>query len=110
MDQKRISRQRARDRKWITSGLLKGIKYKNKLYRKYVKLTNDVKRPIYKQYRNILTKCLRKSESNYYKTLINEKKKNLYSLWEIFGPIINPNKRKKIQKYNKNRRTPSIYK
>ena len=95
---KRLSRLRAKDKKWITIGLLKSIKHKNALYKKYIKRPTEENRNKYKRYRNILNKCLRQSEKNYYIKEINENKKNLSTLWRIFGPMINPNKTKKSRR------------
>ena len=92
---KKVSRKRCKDKKWITKGLLKSITHKNLLFRKYIHTPNEINHDKYKKYRNLLTKCLRKAESNYYTNLINHNKKNLYALWKIFGPVVNPQKNKK---------------
>ncbi len=90
----RQSRARAKDKRWITDGLKTSIHHKNKLFGKF-KLSPDQYRCEYTRYKNILTKCIRRTEEEYYKNLINSEKQNLHTPWNIFGSIINPKKIKK---------------
>ena len=46
---------------------------------------------------------LRKAEAEYQKGKIDQEKKNIKALWEIYGPIINPGKTKKGQGYKEGR-------
>jgi hypothetical protein len=94
---KRISRKRSKDKKWVTNGLLKCIHYKNKLYRSYLHNPSLANKVIYTKYRNALTKCLRKAEDSYYAKLIDDNKKNIRAMWQIFGPIIKNKKSDKIK-------------
>ena len=94
---RRISRKRIKDKKWITGGLIKSIKHKNKLYKNYLNNPNETNKTKYCKYKNILTKCLRKAQDTYYSSLIDENKKNVRAIWKIFGPIVNPNKVRKTK-------------
>ena len=99
--QKRLSRKRAKDRKWMTSALRKSTDHKNKLYKKRKLRPTDNNKRKYKQYRNILTSCLRTAEETYYTNLIQEGKNNLKQLWTTVGDIINPSKLRRTNKINK---------
>ena len=58
-------------------------------------------RETYITYKNCLTTCLRAAEEAYYLELIDREKKNVRKLWQIFGPIVKPSKRKKSAKITK---------
>ena len=89
-----LSRKRAKDKPWLTAGLKKSIRHKADLYSKFLNHPTTEKKEKYITYKNILTTVLRKAEANFYKEKIDKKKKNIRSLWQIYGPIINPNKTK----------------
>jgi len=89
-----LSRKRMKDKKWITPGIRKSINRKSYLYRSFLREPTDTNKENYRKYRNILTNVMRKAQEMYYRCLINDKKKNLKALWEIFSPIINPQKSK----------------
>ena len=92
---KQLSRQRAKDKPWLTTGLRKSIRHKAKLYSKYLNHPTTEIKEKYLTYKNSLTTILRKAEANYYLEKIDQKKKNIRALWQIYGPIIHPNKTKK---------------
>ena len=94
----RLSRKRAKDKRWITDGIKKSINHKNKLFSKYFLKPSTENKEKYAKYKNILTDCIRKAEDEYYKNLINSEKQNLHTLWNIFGSIVNPRKIKKDNK------------
>jgi exonuclease III len=94
----KLSRKRAKDKKWITEGLKISIKHKHKLFNNLILKPNPTNKTTYSNYRNILTDCIRKAEENYYKNLINSEKQSLHTLWNIFGSIINPQKIKQKNK------------
>ncbi len=89
---KKLSRNRSKDKKWITSGLKAIIFHKDILYKKYLLKPTPVNELQYLTFRNILTTCLRKAEESYYKDLITYGNQNLHKLWNIFDKIINPPK------------------
>ena len=51
---------------WITKGLLKSIKKKNKLYKNYICNRSNSQLAKYKTYKNKLTLLLRTAEKQYY--------------------------------------------
>ena len=98
---KTLSRKRAKDKIWITAGLKQSVKKKAELYRKYLNHPTVENKQAYTSFKNCLTKLLRKAEADYYLEKVDAKKKNIRSLWQIFGPIINPGKAKKSNKIEK---------
>ena len=99
---KRLSRNRAKDKKWITTNLRNCIKYRDNLYKKYLSRPTPENKEIHALYRNMLTSCLREAEDNYYKELIKNENKTLFKLWNIFGSVINPTKMKKHNNISSN--------
>ena len=74
---------------WLTRGILKSIKTKNKLY------LHAKRNPLYKskyvQYRNKLTTILRKAKQHYNINTLNEVKNDSKKLWTHLNSIIKPN-------------------
>ena len=71
---------------WITRGIKKSIKVKNKL------LMNGEKNR-YKQYRNSITRLVRISKREYLQTYFENNMTNMKKTWDGFNSLIN-NKRK----------------
>ncbi len=74
---------------------------KDRLFKAYKLNPTATNRSKHTCYKNILITCLRRAEDNYYKELVSKEKHNLYTLWKIFGDIINPLKAKKINYIDK---------
>ena len=51
---------------WLSRGLIKSIKRKSKLYKRYLNVPNDVNEVSYKKYKNKLNHSLRIAKRNYY--------------------------------------------
>ena len=98
---KKLSRNRAKDKHWMTTGLRKIIVNKNRLYKKSLLKPTSENIKEYKQYRNITTTCLRKAEENYFLSITDKEKQNLSTLWNLVGDIINPNKIKRQTRIDK---------
>ena len=77
---------------WLTEGLMKCIKVKNKLYKERVKSPTPLRIEIYKRYRNKLNSILRATEKGYYETLFQKNKSNLRKSWQIIKYIIGKHK------------------
>jgi hypothetical protein len=92
---KKLSRNRAKDKKWMTYGLRKSIDNKNRLYKKSITKPSEENKAIYRKYKKTLVGCLRKAEELYYFNLLNTEKKNLNMMWDTIGKIVNPAKVKK---------------
>ena len=93
-----VSRKREKDKKWITKGLRKSCSTKSRLYKRYVCNHTPLNKQKFTKYRNLLTKLCKVSQENYYKNLLSETKSNIKKLWDVFGSIINPNKKKRANK------------
>ena len=98
---KTLSRKRAKDKIWMTASLKQAVLKKAELYRRYLNHPTIENKQAYVTFKNSLTKSLRKAEANYYLEKIDAKKKNIRSLWQIYGPIINPGRVKQSSKVEK---------
>ena len=70
---KRLSRKRAKDKPWITTGLKESIKQKHLLYQKFIFDRSEDNRTAYKTFKNKLRSIIRKAEVDYYKNVFNSK-------------------------------------
>ena len=83
--------KRLSDKPWITRGILKSIKTKNKLFKKYFKskqgISND-KKVLYKKYLNKLTHVKNLAKRNYYESIIKNNNKNPSQIWSVINNIV----------------------
>ena len=77
---------------WITVGLLKSIKTKNRLYRKFKKDPSMQKKAEYSRYRNKLNHLLRVSKKQYYHKQFDDNKDSVKGTWGIINNILGRNK------------------
>ena len=88
---------------WITTGILKSIDEKNKIYRACIKTKNSIKKEklyeLFKAYRNSLNKITKLSKSNYYYEFFEENKRKLNKVWQGIKEMIDISKKnsQKIQ-------------
>ena len=87
---------------WITKGLLKSVRKKNLLYKRFHVNPTSYREKTYKSYKNKLTHCLRVAKRFYYNKKLDEYKSNAKSTWKLLNELIN----KKKMKCN----LPSIFK
>ena len=73
---------------WITTGLLKSIKTKNRLFRKLFKSNNPKEKTFYKKYLNKLTHVKEAAKRNYNENLIKTNSKNSSQTWSAIREII----------------------
>ena len=73
---------------WMTKGLVKSSKKKQRLYVKFLKNRNPEKELNYKQYRTLFESLKKKSEKTYYSDLIDSHKYNIKKTWNIMKEII----------------------
>ena len=76
----------------LTNGMKCSIKHKNKLYAHYKKYPSQSNKQLYKEYRNMLTRLLRRTERTYYDRLLIDNKNNLKKIWSIIKDVINKKK------------------
>ena len=82
---------------WLTDGLKKSIKIKNKLYLKTQKTESDEAVVKYKIYKSQLRKLLRITERKHYEQLIQENRSNSKKMWAIIKDVIAKKRSTKIQ-------------
>ena len=70
---------------WITKGILKCRKVKNKLYRKILGTPSETNEKIYKRYRNKFNKIKGTAKKNYYTVIITKKLKKLKVILDLTG-------------------------
>lgn len=74
---------------WLTGGLKKSIKQKNKLYGIFRKSQSCSNEQNYKRYKRILAKAMRFAEKQYFDQAMNNYKNNLKKSWQVLKKIIN---------------------
>lgn len=74
---------------WITNGILKSIKRKQKMYRTHFLSNNPLKVEEYKHYANQLNYIKNRSKTDYYTKTFASYKNNLKSTWKLIGTLIN---------------------
>ena len=77
---------------WITSGIMKSIKKKDKLYRVWLGCRSSDAENNYKKYKNKLTTILRSAKTSYYRNRFAEVKHDLRQTWNLIRKVINHNK------------------
>ena len=78
-------------KEWLTLGMKKAIKVKNKLYIKFLKKPTYFNKSAYKTYWNKLHSILRRAEREHFALLLEENKNNLAQSWKVIKNVINRN-------------------
>ena len=73
---------------WITKGILKSIKHRNRLYKRSLQNPSDNNISKYKQYRNKLTSIIRFSKKMHYIKQFELHKNNSSSTWKLINDIL----------------------
>ena len=78
---------------WMTSGILKSINVKNKLYKQFFQATNSTRKNIlhqkFESYRNQTVTLNRLWKENFFKTYFETKKKDSKRIWYGVKTLIN---------------------
>ena len=82
---------------WITFGIIKSIKFKDKLYRSLKQLSPDTppfltSKHNLRIYKGILNTCIRKAKKNYYYSQLQKFKSDITQTWNTLRQIINKEK------------------
>ena len=77
---------------WITKGLLKSVRKKNLLYKRFLANLTPYREKLYKSYKNKLTHSLRVAKRLYYNKKLDEYKSNAKSTWKLLNDLINKKK------------------
>ena len=89
---KKLKRRLHFRKPWISQGLLKSVKQKNKLYKQYISnpsLWNEAK---YKTYKNKLNHSLRIAKRLYYDKRLSDSKSNIRATWRLLNEVLNSKK------------------
>ena len=79
-------------RRWITKGIAKSFKKKQKLYKKYLKNCKPQNLATYKTYKNLFETTKRKSKKNYYSEKILSVKVDAKKIWKTMRDLIGKTK------------------
>ena len=75
--------------KWLTEGLKKSIRIKNKLFIKYRRYPTEENLVYYKTYKRHLSKLMKTAEREYYNNIILDNKNNTRKIWSVIKDVIN---------------------
>ena len=82
---------------WLSSGILKSIKAKNKMY-KQLQTNFDAKRfNDYKTFRNTLHRLIIKAKQNYYKSYFVKNKNDAQKIWKGINELANLKQKREIK-------------
>jgi len=73
---------------WLTKGIQRSLKNKNKLYKKLIKRPTPENKLKYKQYRNKLHHLIRISKKRHYKEKFEQTQGNVKKTWSLINEII----------------------
>ena len=74
---------------WLSSGILKSIRRKEALYKRWLQKRTDISHAKYKSYKNKLTQVMRVAKKVYYKSLFADVKGDLRKTWSVIKTVIN---------------------
>ena len=77
---------------WLSDGLRKSIKIKNRIYMKQLRSPCEEYTREYKRYKSCLNRLMRNAERNHYKDILDKNRNNTKKLWGILKDIINKKK------------------
>ena len=93
----KFNRQKHKLSSWITHGILRSIRYRDKLY-KHLKLTNpdspeyNVLKYNLKMYNTILKRSIRSAKKTYFESCFTNFKKDIKNTWKTINAILSRNK------------------
>ena len=87
-----MSKKAFKNKPHITSGIKVSIKYRNKLYIKYLNNRTAAYCAAWTRFKNKTTMTIRNAEKLYYKNLISSHINSSTNLWKTFGKIFNNKK------------------
>ena len=77
---------------WITPGIIRSIKRKNKLYKAKLKNPTLKNTQNFRHYRNKLNHLIRFTKKNYYKSKLDKAQGDMRATWRIINEILNKKK------------------
>ena len=91
----KLSRKRQQDKKWITKSLKKSARFKNKLYKRWIKTKNSEDKENYLKYKRIFKSVSQQAESDYYSKLFDSRTNTIKQLWLNLNSICSLKSNKK---------------
>ena len=87
-------------RPWITNGLLKSMKNRDKIHKSFLKEKDTTKKEIifknYKATRNMIKILIRQCKRDYYITLFEQNRTDMKKTWERIRNIVNLSKKLRV--------------
>ena len=77
---------------WITKGIIKSSKRKQKLYEKFLKRKTHLNENNYKNYKRLFETIKQKSKANYYNERLNKYQSNVKKTWDVIKEVIGSTK------------------
>ena len=77
---------------WITKGIIKSSKRKQKLYEKFLKRKTPRNENNYKNYKRLFETIKHKSKTNYFKERLNKYQSNIKKTWDVIKEVIGSSK------------------
>jgi hypothetical protein len=90
---KQISKRNTPKKPWVTKGLIKSLKTKDKLYKTYITKPTFDNKLKYTKYRNNLNLLLRLSKKSYITSKITANKDNTKEMWKTLNNLLGRNKK-----------------
>ena len=81
---------------WITQVILKSIRRKDKLYRKYRSSQTESNKLALVNYKNSLTALLRAAKKRYFSDLLDEHKNNSKQTWKVLNDLLGRNRKHQL--------------
>ena len=78
----------AKQKPWLTKGLINACRKKNAMYVKYVRSKLQIDEQKYKVYKNKLLRILKNAERLYYNEQLMKQKNNMKETWRILNEVI----------------------
>jgi hypothetical protein len=101
---KRYNKYKHKQTNWITTGILKSIKFRDNLYKKYKKALLGspdffAKKQNLKAYNAILKKLITQAKTDYYGNQLLKNKSDTKQTWKIINDVIHKNRNKTLPDY-----------
>jgi len=83
----KLSRKRAKDKKWVTQEVIKASDCKNKLYKRWIVSKSLLDKSKYQEYKKVYNKILKTAEKSYYRLIFDSTAKSTKSLWSEINKL-----------------------
>jgi len=94
-------RKYAPKQSWMSESLVRSCKYKNKLYKTYMKNPTPINKTTYRNYKNCLTRTLfSKAKIDFYHNKIKDAENNMKATWNVINNAIVRNNNKHSLKHS----------